>query len=135
MISADLKSYDLRCILNKRLRNDSNTVVTSQLNRRQFVQNTAMAGAGFWSHLSNVWGHEVGPDENQKREWIRAIQGGSAPLSNFDYASVLTEAMLLGNVTIRTGKPLEYDGETGTVTNHPNAASLINPPARKGWKL
>jgi predicted dehydrogenase len=80
-------------------------------------------------------GHEVGPDENQKREWIRAIQGGSAPLSNFDYASVLTEAMLLGNVAVRTGKPLEYDGETGTVTNHPNAASLINPPVRKNWKL
>lgn len=53
----------------------------------------------------NVFGSEVGPDENQKREWIRAIQGGSAPLSNFDYASVLTEAMLLGNVAIRMGKP------------------------------
>ncbi len=80
-------------------------------------------------------GKEVGPDENQKREWIRAIQGGSAPLSNFDYASVLTEAMLLGNVAIRTGKPIEYDGEKGMITNHPDAARLVAPSPRKGWEV
>jgi predicted dehydrogenase len=80
-------------------------------------------------------GSEVGPDENQKREWIRAIQGGSAPLSNFDYASVLTEAMLLGNVAIRMGKPIEYDGQKGEITNHSNTASLIAPSPREGWEL
>ena len=50
---------------------------------------------------------EVGPDENEKCEWILAILGGSAPLSNFDCASVLTEAMLLDNVAIRMGKLIE----------------------------
>jgi predicted dehydrogenase len=80
-------------------------------------------------------GKEVGPDENQKREWIRAIQGGAAPLSNFDYASVLTEAMLLGNVAVKVGKPIEYDGEKGEIMNHPNAASLIAPLPRAGWEL
>ena len=80
-------------------------------------------------------GHEVGPDENQKREWIRAIQGGTAPLSNFDYASVLTEAMLLGNVAIRAGKPIEYDGQKGVITNHADAVQLIAPPPRAGWEL
>ncbi len=80
-------------------------------------------------------GGEVGPDENQKREWIRAIQGGAAPLSNFDYASVLTEAMLLGNVAVRIGKPIEYDGQKGEITNHPDAARLVAPPPRAGWEL
>jgi predicted dehydrogenase len=80
-------------------------------------------------------GGEVGPDENQKREWIHAIQGGSTPLSNFDYASVLTEAMLLGTVAIRMEKPIEYDGQTGTITNHSAAANLVDPPSRKGWEL
>jgi len=80
-------------------------------------------------------GGEVGPDENQKREWIRAIQGGSTPLSNFDYASVLTEAMLLGNVAIRMGKPIEYDGQKGAITNHPDTAKLIAPSERAGWEI
>ena len=39
------------------------------------------------------------------------MQGGSAPLSNFDYASVFTEAILPGNVAIRMGKPIEYDDQ------------------------
>jgi predicted dehydrogenase len=80
-------------------------------------------------------GSEVGPDENQKFEWIRAIQGGTAPLSNFDYASVLTEAMLLGNVAVRMGKPIEYDGTQGKVTNLADAASQIARTPRKGWEL
>ena len=83
----------------------------------------------------NRLGSKVGPDENQKREWITAIQGGSVPLSNFDYASVLTEAMLLGNVAIQMGKPIEYNGLKGKITNHPNAAKLIAPSPREGWKI
>jgi len=78
-------------------------------------------------------GSEVGPDENQKREWLRAIQGGSMPLSNFDYASVLTEAMLLGNVAIRAGKPIEYNGEKGMVTI--DGSPLDAPTVRQGWEL
>jgi predicted dehydrogenase len=80
-------------------------------------------------------GNEVGPDQNQKREWIRGIQGGAKPLSNFDYASVLTEAMLLGNVAVRMGKPIEYDGTRGVVTNLPDAANFIAIPPRKRWEF
>jgi hypothetical protein len=74
-------------------------------------------------------------DLNQKREWIRAITGGAAPMSNFDYAATMTEAMLLGNVAVRLGKALEYDGETGTVTNVPEAAEHIRGTYREGWEL
>jgi predicted dehydrogenase len=74
-------------------------------------------------------------DINQKREWIRAIQGGPAPMSNFEYASQLTEAMLLGNIAVRLGKTLEYDGQTGSVTNVPEAAALLRGTYRKGWEI
>ena len=80
-------------------------------------------------------GSKVGTDENQKREWLEAIQGGTTPLSNFDYASVLTEAMLLGNVAIRLGQPIDYDGTQGKVTNVAAAAALVDPAVRKGWEL
>jgi predicted dehydrogenase len=74
-------------------------------------------------------------DTNQKHEWIRAIQGGPAPLSNFEYASKLTESMLLGNLAVRLGKSLEYDGKTGTVTNLPEAAGLLKGTYRSGWEI
>jgi predicted dehydrogenase len=81
--------------------------------------------------LGNAEGH----DTDQKREWIRAIQGGPAPMSNFDYASRMTESMLLGNVAVRLGKALEYDGETGKVTNCPEAEQYIHGTYRKGWEI
>jgi predicted dehydrogenase len=74
-------------------------------------------------------------DQGQKNEWIAAVKAGkpSVALSNFDYASHLTESFLLGNVAIRSGKAFEYDGETGHVKNCPEAEKFISWEYRKGW--
>ena len=78
-----------------------------------------------------------GGDSGQKKEWVDAIKAGkpTIALSNFDYASMLTEAFLLGNVAIRSGKPFEWDGETGKVRNSPEAEKFIHYEYRKGWDL
>jgi hypothetical protein len=76
-----------------------------------------------------------GIDDNQKADWVRAMRGGQPALSNFDYAAVLTETMLLGNVAVRVGKPLEYDADNLRVTNCPQAAEFISPRYRKGWEI
>jgi predicted dehydrogenase len=74
-------------------------------------------------------------DEGMKAEWIAAIKGGSPPMSNFDYAGMLTETILLGNVAMRVGKKLEWDGPNLRVTNCPEAEQYIKPEYRKGWTL
>lgn len=76
-------------------------------------------------------------DELHKAEWVRAIREGnpSIALSNFAYSGVLTEAMLLGNVAVRLGKAIDYDGAAGRVTNAPEAEPLIRPAFRPGWGL
>lgn len=76
-------------------------------------------------------------DTNQKREWVAAIRAGRPALafSNFDYASVLTEAMLLGNVAVRAGVPIDYDGKNGRVTNNALADRLLATEYRDGWTL
>src|SRR5262249_3341982 len=53
-----------------------------------------------------VDGNPRNVDDNQKREWVEAIRAAQAQvaLSNFDYAATLTEAMLLGNVAVRSGE-------------------------------
>src|SRR5262249_17102554 len=68
-----------------------------------------------------------GGDSGQKKEWIAAIKGGPKALSNFDYAAMLTETILLGNVAVKLGKKLEWDGPNLKVKNVKEAADLINP--------
>lgn len=76
-------------------------------------------------------------DAAHKAEWVRAIKENDPKIahSNFGYAGTLTEAMLLGNVSVRLGKPIEYDAATGQVTNCPEAAPLVRPEYRRGWTL
>jgi predicted dehydrogenase len=76
-------------------------------------------------------------DPDHKADWVKAIRDGkpSDPCSNFDYAGTMTEAMLLGNIAVRLGKPLEYDAAAGRVTNEPDANRYVRPEFRAGWSL
>jgi len=74
-------------------------------------------------------------DSGMKREWVAAIKGGPPAMSSFDYASLLAETVLLGNVAIRLGKKLEWDGPGLKVTNVPEAAQYIRREYRKGWEI
>jgi predicted dehydrogenase len=76
-------------------------------------------------------------DEAQKAEWVQAIRANKPELalSNFDYAGVLTEAILLGNVAMRVGKKLEWDGENLKAKNVAEADKYIKLDYRDGWKL
>jgi predicted dehydrogenase len=80
--------------------------------------------------------HENGnTDDNMKREWVAAAKGGPPAMSNFDYAGLLTESILLGNVAMRVGKKIDWDGPGMKVTNCPEAAQYIQNEYRKGWSL
>ena len=68
-------------------------------------------------------------------EWVEAIRGGEAAGCNFDHASLITEAVLLGNIAIRTGKTLQYDGGQMTFTNNNAANKYLRPKYRSGWSL
>jgi predicted dehydrogenase len=76
-------------------------------------------------------------DQGQKNEWVEAIKAGKPQLalSNFDYASLLTEAFLLGNVAILTGKRLDWDGPGMKVTNYADANAFIQTEYRRGWEV
>jgi predicted dehydrogenase len=76
-------------------------------------------------------------DQGMKNEWVDAIKAGKPEIaySNFDYASLLTEAFLLGNVAIRVGKKLEWDGPGLRVTNVPEANQYVQTEYRRGWEV
>jgi predicted dehydrogenase len=76
-------------------------------------------------------------DLGMKEEWARAIMENKPEIaySNFDFAGLLTETILLGNVAMRAGKKLEWDGENMKFTNAPECEKLLHFEYRKGWTL
>ncbi len=75
------------------------------------------------------------PRGDHQRDWFSACRGGGPACSNFDFAGPLTEAVLAGNVAIRTGKRLEWDWPNVKAANAPEADPFIRREYRKGWSL
>lgn len=77
-----------------------------------------------------------GGDLGQKKEWVAAIQGGPPAFSNFGYAGLLTESILLGNVAMRAGnKSFKWDGPNLKAIGCPEAEKFIRREYRMGWEL
>jgi predicted dehydrogenase len=76
-------------------------------------------------------------DRGQKEEWVRAIMENKPEIaySNFDFAGMLTETILLGNVAMRAGKKLEWDAENLKFPNAPEAEKFLHCEYRQGWTL
>jgi predicted dehydrogenase len=66
-------------------------------------------------------------------EWIRACKGGAPAGSNFDYASRLTETVLLSNLAVRARRRIEWDTAAMKVTNVPDANQFVSKTYRPGF--
>ena len=99
-----------------------------------------------------LMGHRLIPDSKMKaygsvpttlsrspshfKEWVDACRGGSAPGSNFvDHSGLLTETCLLGNVALRAGRKIDWDGPNLRITNDDNANRYLHREYRDGWML
>jgi hypothetical protein len=69
-------------------------------------------------------------------EFILACKGqGPVPGSSFDFASHLSQIVLLGNVALRMGRRLDWDGVARKFTNVPDANQYLTRDYREGWTL
>lgn len=75
------------------------------------------------------------PIGNFQDEFFRACKGNLKTSCNFDYNGLMTEQMALGLAAYRSGKKLDYDGKTGTVTNAAEANAFLKRPYRAGWPI
>ena len=67
--------------------------------------------------------------------WVQAAKGNGELSCPFEYASRLTETMLLGVVALKAGTKLHYDGESMRVTNNAAANDFLSREYPDGWKL
>jgi hypothetical protein len=99
-------------------------------NPRLYPQELMAAAAAVPKSIPRIpWGHE--------QNWAKAIRGEAQASSPIDYASRLTETMLLGIAALRAGqgKKLLYDGERGEFTNVPEANQYLTREYRAGWAI
>lgn len=75
--------------------------------------------------------------ENHEMNWIRAIKGQAEATSDFEYATRLTETMLLGLVSLRANnRKIQWNGDAGEVTNVAEANQYLSRrDPRKPWML
>jgi len=72
----------------------------------------------------------------QYKEWVDACRGGPPAGSDFvRHGGLLTEVCLLGNVAVRAGQKLEWNGPAMKVTNDEAANQFLRRKYREGWGL
>jgi predicted dehydrogenase len=69
------------------------------------------------------------------RDWLDACKGGKPASSNFEYGTRLTEIVLLGVLSLRTGQRIEWDAANLKAKGVPAADAIIKESYRKGWEL
>jgi predicted dehydrogenase len=69
------------------------------------------------------------------REWVEACKSGGPTTCNFAYSGALTEAVLLGVVSYRLGRPLSWDAKNLRARKEPGADHFIHKEYRKPWTL
>ncbi len=70
-----------------------------------------------------------------QQEWLVACKTGGSTTCNFDYSGTLTEAVLLGAVSYKAGKKIEWDAKNLKASNCPEADPLIHKQYREGWSI
>ncbi len=69
------------------------------------------------------------------REWLSACKTGGPTTCNFEYSGPLTEAALLCNVALRSGKKIQWDAAALSAVDCPEAAQYLRREYRQGWTL
>ena len=72
--------------------------------------------------------------KDEDYEWIEGIKGGDKPLSGFAHSGPFTETVLLGNLAVRTGEKIDWDGPA-MKPSVPEAEQYVRRDYRKGWSL
>lgn len=75
------------------------------------------------------------PEGDHHKDWFIACKGGRPACSNFEFAGPLAETVLAGNIALRLGKRLEWDGPSMKAKNAPEADQYVRREYRKGWDL
>lgn len=73
--------------------------------------------------------------EDHYGEWTLACKTGARTVCPIEFGCEMTELALLGSLSVRTRRLLEWDSAAMRITNNSQANELVDPPYRAGWSL
>ena len=76
-------------------------------------------------------------DQNIKEVWadlLQSIKTGARPVCDVDEVGRSTNVSLLGMLSLRLGRSVQWDGEKTEAIGDPEANSLLRREYRRGWK-
>ncbi len=111
-----------------------------------------VAGTIYIGEKGTLMGHRLVPESRMKeygrpprvlsrsrgqyREWVDACRGGAPAGSDFvRHSGLLSETPLLGNIAMRAGRKIAWDGPNMKITNDAAADQLVRRTYRDGWTL
>jgi predicted dehydrogenase len=68
-------------------------------------------------------------------DWLECIKTRKNPICDVEIGHRSATVCHLGNIAIRSGKAIEWDPKTETITNDKEAATMTTRPYRSPWKL
>ena len=68
-------------------------------------------------------------------EWFEAMRGGETATCEFAWAGPLSEIVLLGNIAIRIGQTLNWNGPKMKFINNSQADQFLKEAYRSGWSI
>jgi predicted dehydrogenase len=79
---------------------------------------------------------KVVPDSpGHEREWLDCIRSGQQPSANVEYHHKVNVPIVLGNLSLRLGRAIRLDPNSGWIVGDEEAARLSVPEYRPPWKF
>lgn len=69
------------------------------------------------------------------REFLDSVKSRKLTTCDMEYGHRLTKAGLLGNIALKTGRRIQWDDRTETISGDSDAAKLVTRRYRKPWKM
>jgi predicted dehydrogenase len=70
------------------------------------------------------------------QEWIDGCKNNTQPSANFEYAAMLSDMVIIGNMAKRfNGEVLQWDGKNHKFANNEDANYYLHQDYREGWAL
>ena len=76
-----------------------------------------------------------GPERGQIKEWLDAAKSGKRAWTDFAVAGPFTEAVLVGDLAMRTAKAIDWDSKNMEAKGLDAARSLVRRNYRKGFGI
>jgi hypothetical protein len=110
---------------------DKDTLVTSYEGGGRLLSGTPIDQ---FKSAPEIFAKHADWEQGHYDEWIAACKGGPKAPSNFEVAGPVTEAVLLGNVAIRSGRPIQWNAAKLT-TGDTATDALLGKSYPTGWRV